>query len=180
MRLRKPASVTVQVNLPFVGIKGTWEPDQSEQWAAWELYVELVTRVSLAELSPDEGLLREALSSLHTLFNTTRQILRRYGPSVAQPKGKGNTSFGHLAVALLNVVLRPVLAKWHPILLQYEATKPPSVSPPEHERQWDRGHELREVLASTRAALLEYASLLAEVAKVPSLIMPLDGSPKGG
>ena len=119
----KLTNVKVSLKLPYIaGIEGTWEPDEREQNASWEMYVELVTRISVAELKSDEGLLREALSSLYTLFNTTRDILRKYGPSVAQPKGKDNLSFGYLAVTVLNVVLRPVLAKWHPLLLKAPKT----------------------------------------------------------
>ncbi len=173
---KKLTSVKVSLKLPYIGgVEGTWEPDESERNAAWEMYVELITRISVAELKPDEGLLREALSSLHTLFDTTRKILRKYGPSIAQPKGKGNgngnLSFGYLAVAVLNVVLRPVLAKWHPLLLDYETTKKSSVSRLEHEKQWDKNEELRRVLNEIRTVLIEYANLLAQVAGVPPLIV---------
>jgi hypothetical protein len=49
----KLTSVAVSLKLPFLGdINGTWEPDETEQRAAWEMYVELVTRVSLVELQP--------------------------------------------------------------------------------------------------------------------------------
>src|ERR671939_642463 len=106
----------VKIGIPYIGdVEGTWEPDESERRAAWEMYVELVTRISVVELQPGEGVLGEALSSLYTLFGSTRDILRKYGPSVAEPKGKGNLSFGYLAVAILNGALRPVLAKWHPL-----------------------------------------------------------------
>lgn len=163
-------SVKVSLKVPYLGeIAGTWEPDDSERRAAWEMYVELVTRVSVAELGPEEGLLREALSSLHSLFDTTRKILRAYGPSVAQPKGEDNLSFGYLAVVILNNVLRPVLAKWHPLLLDYENKREGSVSPLDHERQWDKHDELREVLNKVRGVLTEYADLLAEVAGVSPL-----------
>src|SRR5262249_27724785 len=144
---------------------------ERERKAAWELYVELVTRISVTELQPHEGMLREALSSLHTLFDTTRTILRTYGPGVAQPK-RGNTlSFGSLAVTILNVVIRPVLAKWHPLLLDYENSKKPTVSPLAHERQWNQGEELRRVLNEVREVLITYANILAQVADVPSLIV---------
>jgi len=166
-------SVKVSLNLPYIGgVEGTWEPDKSERDAAWEMYVELITRISVAELKSDEGLLREALSSLHTLFGTTRAILRKYGPSIAQPKGEGDLSFGYLAVAILNVVLRPVLAKWHPLLLDYESTRSASGSPLDHEREWDKHDELRQVLNDVRTNLIEYTNLLAEVAEVPPLIIP--------
>ncbi len=170
--MRKLTSVKVKLELPYIGgIEGTWEPDESERKAAWEMYVELITRIAVAELQPSEGLLREALSSLYTLFDTTRKILREYGPSVAQPKGKDNLSFGYLAVVILNTVLRPVLAKWHPLLLDYESRRESSVSPLEYERQWDKYEELRHELNKVRGVLTEYANLLAEVAGVPSLII---------
>jgi len=169
--MAKLTSVKVSLNLPYIGgIEGTWEPDESERNAAWEMYVELITRISVAELKPEEGLLREAISSLYTLFDSTRKILRGYGPSIAKPKGKDNLSFGYLAVAILNAVLRPVLAKWHPLLLDYETTKENLVSPLEHEKRWDKYEELRQVLNDTRGVLTQYANLLAQVADVPPLI----------
>lgn len=165
-------SVKVKLKLPHIAeIEGTWKPDKNQRNAAWEMYVELITRISVVELKPDEGLLREALSSLYTLFATTRNILCKYGPSIARPKGEDNLSFGYLAVAILNVVLRPVLAKWHPLLLDYESTKKSPVPPLEHEKQWEKYEELRQVLNDVRSVLIEYANLLAQVAKVPSLIV---------
>ncbi len=167
----KLTSFKVSLQLPQVAsIEGTWEPDKSERTAAWEMYVELVTRISVAELPPGEGLLREALTSLYTLFGTTRNILRHHGPGVAQPKGKNDLSFGLLAVTVLNVVLRPVLAKWHPLLLDHESSREKGVSPLEHETRWDKYEELRNVLAETRLVLTDYANLLGGVAGVPSLI----------
>jgi len=170
--MAKLTSVKVSLKLPYIGgVEGVWKQDEGERDAAWEMYVELITRISVAELKPGEGLLREALSSLYTLFDTTRIILRKYGPSVAQPKGKDKLSFGYLAVAILNAVLRPVLAKWHPLLLDYESTKESSVSPLKHERQWDKNEDLRGVLNDVRGVLIEYANLLAQVIDIPSLII---------
>lgn len=171
----KLTSVKVKLELPGIGgIEGNWQPDENERKAAWEMYVELITRIAITELRPDEGLLREALSSLYILFGTTRGILREYGPSVAQPKGEDNISFGYLAVTILNVVLRPLLSKWHPLLLDYESKRDKTVSPLEHEKQWDRYEELRVELNKVRSALTEYANLLAEVADVPPLIVQED------
>ncbi|MFJ9897895.1 hypothetical protein ACIQPR_31645 [Streptomyces sp. NPDC091280] len=50
-------------------IARTWEPADAERSAAWESYLELITRVSVEELAPDEGFLREALSSLCTALH---------------------------------------------------------------------------------------------------------------
>lgn len=177
--MAKLKSVNLSLKLPFIGsLGGTWEPDESEKSAAWEMYVELVTRISIAELQPSEGSLREALSSLHTLFETTRKILRKYGPGVAQPKGESSWSFGYLAVIILNGVLRPVLSKWHPILVDYESTKESSVSRIEHEQKWDKNEELRQALNDVRGGLIEYANLLANVSSVPSLIIDVQNSHK--
>jgi len=163
--------VKVRLTIPYIGgIEGTWAPDKAEQEAAWEMYVELATRISVVELKPDEGLLREALSSFYTLFDTTRKILRDHGPSVARPKGKDNISFGYIAIAILNGALRPVLAKWHPLLLDYESTRDKSVSRLAHERSWEKYEELRKVLNDVRVILKEYADILAQVAGVPSLM----------
>jgi hypothetical protein len=41
--------------------------------SAWELYVEPATRIATVPLGPNEGL-REALSSLHSMFLVTREI----------------------------------------------------------------------------------------------------------
>jgi hypothetical protein len=43
----KLTSVAVSLKLPFLGdINGTWEPDETEQRAAWEMYVELVCHLT--------------------------------------------------------------------------------------------------------------------------------------
>jgi hypothetical protein len=158
----------VTVNLPGIG-SADWVADESQQRAAWEMYVELVTRVAVQPLESDEGLLREALSSLYAMFGETRRILRDYGPEIATPAKRKFLSFGAIAVDVLNVWLRPVLSKWHPMLADYESKRPPDRSPVEHERKWDFDKPLRAELEVLRGKLVAYADLLAEVSGVPSL-----------
>jgi hypothetical protein len=166
----KMSEVSVELGLPYVGkITGLWKPDADEQFAAWELYVELVTRVPVAELHDEEGSLREALTSLYTIFTLTRELLHKYGPAIARPKQGGEISFGVLAITILNTVLRPLLAKWHPLLLEYEHRRVASIGPSEHERQWEQAEELRGVLNEIRQILVNYANLLAQVAGVSPL-----------
>ena len=116
-----------------------------------------------------EGLLREALTSLYSLFAATRDILRRHGPSIAEPKPDGQYNFGYLSVAMLNAVIRPVLARWHPLLDEWENTRPSERSRVEHERQWPQDKQLRAELDRARATLASYASLLATACGVPDL-----------
>ncbi|MFI6011504.1 hypothetical protein ACIBAG_22270 [Streptomyces sp. NPDC051243] len=151
-------------------ISGTWEPNDAERRAAWELYVELVTRVSVVPLREEEGLLREALSSLYSLFTTTREVLRKYGPEVAEPKKNGQYNFGYLAVAMLNYGIRPLLASWHPALEDWETHRPADRSRRDHELAWSRASELRTALRDTRNILTAYAGLLAGACGVPNLL----------
>lgn len=174
--LKRPPQLTeisVELGLPYIGkIAGLWKPDVNEQNAAWELYIELITRISVVGLAPDEGLLRESLTSLYIIFTTTRDILRTYGPAIARPKADGTIAFGVLALHVLNYALRPVLTTWHPLLLDYEHTRPAARSVFAHEQQWERAAALRQALQDTQHILLAYAAILAEVANVPPLYTP--------
>lgn len=162
----KSKITSVEVNLPFV--TGTWHADDAQRRAAWELYVELVTRISIQPLEADEGLLREALSSLYSLFSETRRILREYGPDVARPERKQLLAFGQIAIEVLNHGLRPFLAKWHPLLADHEARRG-AASASAHERAWEFATAFRAELASLQATLASYADLLATACGVPRL-----------
>ncbi len=152
----------VSFNLPF-GIGGvTFGVDDTQSRAAWSLYVELVTRIAVEPLEADEGLVREALNSLYSLFGTTREILKEAGPDV----GASKSSVGGIAIAVLNNGLRPFLANWHPKLQVYEAKRPSDLSPKEHEKQWSEEPQLRSELAELRGKLEQYANALAVVAGV--------------
>lgn len=155
---------------PYVGLELEWQPDETEVKASWEMYIELVTRISVMKLRKEEGLIKEALNSLHSLFPTAREILRRYGPGIAVSKGKGNASFGKLTVVLLNEIVRPFLAKWHPLFSHHESLRPPTTSPFEYERKWEMSPRFRAELEEMQKAVAVYADLLAQVSGVDSLI----------
>lgn len=156
-------NVSLDLKVPGIGgIQGTWEPDETEVKAAWELYVELVTRSPLGTFSPEEGSAREAMTSMHSLFETVRGILIESGPSVARPKGTERLSLGYLTVSMLNLVLRPFLSKWHPRLAAWERE-----SAGMREYDWPDRQEFLLSLSQVRVQLGLYASLFAEVAEVP-------------
>ena len=72
----KLVNVKLDLKLPGIGgIAGTWEPDESEVRAAWELYVEMVTRTPLGGFSSQDGSLREALDSIYSLFRHHKRYL---------------------------------------------------------------------------------------------------------
>ena len=159
-------NVKLDLKLPVIGgIQGTWEPDESEVRAAWELYVEMVTRTPLGEFSLADGSARESLNSIYSLFHTTRALLRSYGPAVARPREGRELSLGYLAVSMLNLVLRPLLTRWHPRLQGWERV---NLDTPE--REWPDRIEFAEELDMVREQLEQYAGLFAEVAGVPELL----------
>lgn len=152
----------VSVNLPF-GIGGAeWVADETERKAAWSLYIELVTRITIQFLEADQGLLREALNSLYNMFGITRQILREAGPDV----GLSAASVGGIAIAVLNKGLRPFLSKWHPLLQTWEAQKPATTSPKDHEKNWSLELQMRQELLLLGKDLEQYAKALAKIVGV--------------
>lgn len=169
-------SIEMDLNLVFFKIKGVWKPDEQERKAAWELYVELITRITVVELREGEGILREALNSLHSLFPTTREVLRKYGSTVAIPHKGAGYSLGRLAVNMLNFELRPILAKWHPLLLDFENRREKDVSIKTHEDSWELNSELRKELNDSRIVLIEYSKYLALAAGIEPI---LDERPEG-
>ena len=152
--------VTVKLDLGFFAMDTEWVADPRERQAAWELFVELASRIAAQPLDPQDGSTREALSSLHSLFATTRGILRAAGPVA----GKQGRSVGYVALSVLNHGLRPFLSNWHPKLLQWEQSCPPALSAEQHERAWDRDVALRGELEAMRIKMWAYANALAEIA----------------
>lgn len=163
-------NLTAELAIPGLGsIGGEWSPDVAERAAAWELYVELITRVGVVKLPENQGLLRDAYSSLHSVFGTTRGILRRHGPAVAHAEPPRNVSFGHLAVVILNEAIRPLLAEWHPRLVDHEARRPEGRTRVEWEREWKDHTEARAALADVSRSLDQFAGILGEVCGVASI-----------
>ena len=140
--------------------------------------MELATRSSVVEVGEDEGLLREALSSLYTVLGT-REILRRYGPAVAPRVPPGQVTFGALAVTVLNSSIRPLLSRWHSLLTAHEASRQDHVDTVTHERGWVHAAELRADIEAVRQVLTALAASLNEVAGVGDLMtarMPGQGA----
>uniref|UniRef100_B8HPE4 Uncharacterized protein n=1 Tax=Cyanothece sp. (strain PCC 7425 / ATCC 29141) TaxID=395961 RepID=B8HPE4_CYAP4 len=152
----------VTVSLPFGLGSAEWETDVTQRRAAWSLYVELVTRVAIQPLQNDQGLLRETLISLYSIFETTRVILKEAGPDV----GASRSSLGGIAITVLNSGIRPFLTKWHPKLQAWEVQKPEGLSLKEHESNWTEKHTLYTELNNLRQDLDQYAKALAIIAGV--------------
>ena len=159
---KKVKATKLSIGLPFNLGQLEFENDEAQQRAAWSLYVELSTRISVQSLEEDAGIMREALTSLYNVFNITRQILRDAGPDIA----RGSHSLGAIAIDVLNIGLRPFLVKWHPLLKMYEEKKPPSVNTVDHEKTWERAKELRQELEGVRQQMLIYVDALSKIAGI--------------
>lgn len=153
----------MKLKIPFGYGEIEVEPGEQQAMAAWELYVELQTRIAVQPLLDGQGLLREVLTSLHSLFRTTREILRKYGPVVGKD---GRASVGGVAIHVLNGGLRGFLGKWHPELSAWEAERVPGVSPVNHEAQWKWAEVFREELHELRSELEIYSVALADLAGI--------------
>ena len=79
--------------------------NQSDQDAAWELYVEMLLRVVTQPIPSEGGDESTALNCIYALFPATREILRR--------RGRSAISFSKVAIPVLNQVVRPFTTKWH-------------------------------------------------------------------
>lgn len=150
------------VNVPFGVGSVELTPDATERNAAWSLYIELITRIAVQKLRDDEGLMREALTSLYSLFPTTRQILKDAGPNA----GISRNSVGGIAIEVLNIGLRPFLAKWHPLLQEWEVKRGEGISQKEHEKLWPLERELRGEIETLRSDLKLYADALERIADI--------------
>ncbi|MGW1181126.1 TIR domain-containing protein [Streptomyces drozdowiczii] len=139
-------------------------PGPVERAAAFDLQVELVTRVGVQPLGPEEGSLREALTSLHSLFATTREVLHRVAAESPPP-----LVLPRIAFVLANQHLRPFLATWHAALRRHEDTCPPGRSAIEHERLWPRAVDMRAQLAALRDPLTSTAEELAALCGIDLL-----------
>ena len=137
----------VSLNLAGVGLEV--EFNQNDRNAAWELYVEMLTRIVTQPLPSDAGDEQTALDSVYSLFGTTREILHRHGPDTIQ--------FSKVAIPVLNQVVRPFTARWHRESLADAFANPAKC------------REFRSELAQLQEDLRKYNRLLASIAGVEDL-----------
>jgi hypothetical protein len=144
------------------------EQARAEQQIAWELHVELATRIAVTPLPADQGLLGEALASLAAMAGQSRQILYDHQPD-PDPASVGFQAEA-IAQTVLGEVVDPFLAQWQPRLQAWMADRPAATTKPDHERAWPRADVLRTELAGVQARLRPLAERLAELADAASLV----------
>jgi hypothetical protein len=145
--LEKWGLSSLKINLGF--LEGEFNPRDPDRAAAWELYVELLTRITTQHLAPQDGDEQAALDSVYAIFPLTREILRRHG--------SGAGEFAKVAIPVLNQVIRPFTAAWHRRSLA-GAFKDP-----------ERCREFRAELSTLQPSLRGYTRALADMAQVEDL-----------
>jgi len=81
---------------------------QADRNAAWELFIELDTRVVTRALDNESGIDKATLSSLHELFQLHRSIAKKHGPNCK--------NYYTMASHYFEGYIRPFTSKWHKIL----------------------------------------------------------------
>ena len=137
----------VRLNLKAVQFEISFQ--EADKDAAWDLYVEMLTRIVTQPLPPETGDEQAALESVYSLAPATREILRHHG--------RASIQFSKVAVPVLNQIVRPFTAKWHKESLAGSFK--------------DEGKRIqfREELESLQVELRNYNQLLAEIAGVEDL-----------
>lgn len=137
----------LRLNLGFLETEIEWS--DVDRKAAWELYVELITRITTQPLPAEVGDEASALSSVYSLFLTTRTVLKDNGPRCE--------NFARIAVVVLNQVVRPFTAKWHRLALAGAF------------QDQEQTQVFRAELAAIQVQLRNYTRLLADMAGVEDL-----------
>lgn len=138
---------SLKISLPYLEME--WEPKDEDRSAAWEMYIELLTRIATQDLADEVGDEESALQSMHSLFSTTREVLRR--------NGRHCVEFAKLAIVILNQQVRPFTARWHKLSIQGAF---------ENDEQCQ---EFRQELLELQKTLRVYTQMLSNMAGVEDL-----------
>lgn len=97
----------LKINAGFLQME--LEPQDHDRDAAWEMYVELLTRITTQALPTEYGDEQAALDSVYSLFGISREIIKQHT--------RHANEFAKIAIVVLNQVVRPFTAKWHKLAI---------------------------------------------------------------
>jgi len=138
---------SLRINAKFLELELQF--NDADKNAAWELYTELLTRVTTQYLQPEHGDEKRALESIYEIFPLTREIVRRNGRQCIE--------FSKIGIVVLNQVIRPFTAKWHGLSLQGAFENPKSCE------------EFRKELRALQQQLRNYTKMLSGMVGVEDL-----------
>ena len=138
---------SLKIKAPF--LEADWKPKDPDRDAAWELYIELLTRITTQPLPSEHGDEASALESVHNLFGLSREVIKRHGRLCIE--------FTKIAIVILNQKIRPFTAKWHKLMLDGGFND-------EKQRK-----KFRNELSELQNTLRIYSKMLADMAGVEDL-----------
>lgn len=145
--LEKWSMTSLKIKTPFLEMD--WQPKDEDKSAAWELYIELLTRIATQNLPIEHGDETTALESIHKLFALTREVIKRHG--------RNCITFTKIAIIILNQKIRPFTAKWHKEMLSNSFDEP------------SKCKKFRKELAALQEVLKIYTKMLSDMAGVEDL-----------
>lgn len=138
---------SLKIKTPF--LEADWQPKDKDKDAAWELYIELLTRIATQPLPKEHGDENSALESVHKLFGITREVIKQHGRDCIE--------FTKIAILILNQKIRPFTTRWHKLMLEGGFHK-------EELRK-----EFRSELEELQSVLRTYTKMLSDMAGVEDL-----------
>ncbi len=145
--LDKWGKTSLKINATFLAME--WKPQDGDRMAAWELYIELLTRITTQPLQDGTGDEKTALDSIYSIFATTRDVIKR--------NGRHCIEFTKIAIVVLNQIIRPFTAKWHRLSVQGAFSNPAQCI------------VFRDELKVLQKQLIIYQKMLADLAGVEDL-----------
>lgn len=138
---------SLKVKVPFLEME--WNPQDEDKAAAWELYIELLTRITTQKLDNNHGDEKTALTSIFSIFSITRDVMKNNGSHCIE--------FTKIAIIVLNQIVRPFTAKWHGLSVSGAFEDPAKCE------------EFRQELVELQRILRLYTKMLADMAGVEDL-----------
>lgn len=138
---------SLKIKTPFLDME--FKPQEADRDASWDLYVELLTRITTQPLPKEHGDEQTALNSVFSLFAITRDVLKKHGRDAGE--------FSKIAIVVLNQVIRPFTAKWHKLSLAGAF------------EDENRCADFRDELKELQIVLGVYTQMLADMAGVEDL-----------
>ena len=140
-------AISLKIKTPILEME--WKPQEADKKAAWDMYIELLTRITTQPLAEDDGIEKTALASIYSIFGITRDILKFHGRDCVE--------FAKIAIVILNQVVRPFTARWH------------KLSEDGKLEDQENCNQFRIELRTLQRKLIIYTKMLADIAGVEDL-----------
>lgn len=137
-------------------------PKDSDKDAAWDMYIELLTRITTQPLPDIDGVEKTALDSIYSVFGITRAIIKEHGRECI--------NFARIAIVILNQIIRPFTARWH------------KLSSDGAFDDIEKCKLFRMELKELQIKLINYSQMLAEIADVEEItsLEPMESANQWG